>query len=293
MEIKLMYQNYYENSLIHKARGTCEYENSKIKRILRLLNAMGLYQTSQIDKNALNAVISRLKPTCSNKTINKLILITKQAYKFNGLSFDYLEKFPKLKESKRRFDIIEQNELKLIMNHISKLDSKTDNNLMYQCIATMLLDTGMRANELMNVEIKNIDMQQKIILLTTTKTKRDRHVFFSKLSENYIKLMMQKGPKRERLIYNFLKDRLAHERDLIWLVTKLKNELQIDKLHPHMFRHTFATLAYNNGLDVFVLKELLGHENIATTQIYTHITKERLKAAYSKAFSSISSELKN
>lgn len=292
MKIETMYYSYYENSLMHKAVGTCQYELSKIKRLLKLFDSLGLYDTADFDKNALNALILALKSKCSNKTINKLVLITKQAFKFNNIDFDYLQSFKKLKEGKRHFDFIAYEDLKKIMNYISNLDSTIDNNLLYQSMTTLMLDTGMRANELMNIEIKHINFDESNILLTTTKTKKERYVFFTRLSEPYLKKLVNQKPKRKLLLYNFLKERTACDRDLKWLIIKLKNELKIEKLHPHMFRHTFATLAYNHGIDIFVLQQLLGHENIATTQIYTHISKNKLQAAYKSTFNQVAEKLK-
>lgn len=293
MDLKVMFNRYYENSLIHKAAGTCDYERAKINRILKLLNELELYDTLEIDKNALNRIIVALKSKCGNKTINKITLLFKQAYRFNEIEFEYLQQFKKLKEGKVRFKIIEQKELKPIINHIVNLDSNEGNNLLYQTMVSMLIETGIRANELINVEIKNINFETHTILLTTTKSKKDRLVFFNHMTEHYGKLMLQRGPARKQLLYNSLKSRVALFRDLKYLIDKLKKELGISLLHAHMFRHTFATLAYNNGMDIFVLSELLGHENIETTKIYTHLTQSKLQAAYFKTFGNSKNELNN
>lgn len=282
-----MFQRFYENSLIHKAAGTCDYERAKINRILRLMNELCLSHTEQIDKSVLNRVISTLKSKISNKTINKIVLIFKQAYRFNEIEFDYLQTFSKLKEGKRHFNIIEERELAKIMNFVITSDSSIGNNILYQSAITLMLETGVRANELLHIEIRNINFHDRSILLTTTKTKKDRYVFFTELSESYIKLMIKTGPKRNELLYNTLKCRIALARDIKYMIDKLKKELGITLLHPHMFRHTFATLAHYHNMDLMVLKELLGHENLTTTQIYTHISKEGLKSAYSRAFSNV------
>lgn len=285
-----MYQNYLENSIIHKAKGTCDFETAKIKRLLRTFNDMGLYQTSEIDKNALNRLILGLKQDCGNKTINKMLLITRQAYKFNNIEFEYLQSFKKLKEEKRSFAVIPESDLKLIMNQVFNYDSEVGNNLLYQTIICLMLETGIRSNEIINIEIKNIDSHKKRILLTETKTKTDRVIFYTSMSARFVDKMMQAGPKRNYLLYNFLKKRESAYKDIKYLIDKLKKELGITNLHPHMFRHTFATLGYNRGMDLNTLRVILGHENIATTLIYARLSEEKLRQAYDNGFLPIARE---
>jgi site-specific recombinase XerD len=270
MKMNTLFQNYINNTILHKAYGTYEYEQSKVNRLSKMFEEMGIEEVSQFDKNALNQLILNLKKDVSNKTV---------------IEFEYLASFKKLKESKRHFDIIEHDHLKKIMNYMYILDSNQDNNLLYQTMIFLMLETGVRANELIHIEIKNINLSQRSILLTTTKTKKDRFVYYTRLSEKYIKMMLSRGQSdRKYLLYNFIKKRESLKRDLWYLMNKLKHELKIDLLHAHMFRHTFATLAYENGMDVFVLKEVLGHEDIETTLIYTHVTSKTVKASYDKTF---------
>ncbi len=285
MLFSILFENYFNHSLLHKAKGTCDYERSKIRRLSNILEEMGVYDTDHFDMNELNKFILKLKTDISNKTINKYVLILKNAYKFNNVDFDYLKSFKKLKETKRHFDIIEHDQLKNIVNHVYKLESSLDNNLMYQTMIFLMLETGVRANELINIEIKNINLAQRSILLTTTKTKKDRFVFYTSLSEKYINLILNVSPlDRKYLLYNSLKQRESIKRDLWYLMYKLKHELNIDLLHAHMFRHTFATMAYENGMNVFILKEILGHTNIETTLIYTHISDRMIKKTYDETF---------
>lgn len=152
-------------------------------------------------------------------------------------------------------------------------------------IFELLYDCGLRVSELVNMKINDIDMSGKF-LTCTGKGSKERIVPFGNCAIDAIKNYL---PQRDFLI---LKYKLSTKRLLINEQGKTVTRQEIytfiseqgKKIHktisPHTLRHSFATHLLENGADLRVVQELLGHSDVSTTQLYTHISKKRLKDVY-------------
>ena len=136
----------------------------------------------------------------------------------------------------------------------------------------MLYETGVRLRELVNIETKNIDFNNKTILLTETKTKHIRYVFYTKFSEQFL------------LKEDLTKDRLFNqcEHGIYKIFVRANKKLGFDKFHPHMLRHTCATNLLKNGADLETVRQILGHTDIKQTQQYLHLDTNYIKSVYDK-----------
>lgn len=149
-------------------------------------------------------------------------------------------------------------------------------------IVTIFLNTGIRLSELCGINLSDIRDNQ---LRVTGKGNKERTVYlndacFSALSE-YRKVRPVEGViDKNALFLSNRRTRISHQM-VQNLVKKyiVKAGLDPEKYSVHKLRHTAATLMYRNGVDVRVLQEVLGHENLGTTQIYTHLDNEQLEAA--------------
>lgn len=149
-------------------------------------------------------------------------------------------------------------------------------------IIEMFYSTGIRVSELSNLKMKDIDFSnQKILILG--KGNKERIVLYGKKCQDLLNLYLNKS--RPHLLdgdspYLFVGKRIdrLNENAIRLILKKILKKSGIEiKLSPHVIRHTFATDLLNNGADLRTVQELLGHENLKTTEVYTHITNERLK----------------
>lgn len=151
--------------------------------------------------------------------------------------------------------------------------------------------TGMRLSEISNLILDQIDFDLKLILVHG-KGNKDRYVPFSDSIDKALKAYLDQS--RKDLLktnsdnnYVFLNDqgKKLTSRGIEYVMQKVFNKAGIPgKVHPHMLRHTFATQMLNNGADLRSVQELLGHESLSTTQIYTHVTMKHLQTDYQKFF---------
>lgn len=159
-----------------------------------------------------------------------------------------------------------------------------------KAILELLYATGIRVGEITNLKLKDLDMENKILYILG-KGSKERIVFFGEKAkeslENYLKRsrpVLLKGREGDFLFLNKNGTRLT-DRSVRRIVEKYVKKLSLKKkVTPHTLRHTFATHLLENGADLRTVQELLGHVSLSTTQIYTHVTKERLKEVYEKAF---------
>ena len=153
----------------------------------------------------------------------------------------------------------------------------------------LLYATGMRVSELVNLNIDNVDLQEGFIRCVG-KGSKERIVPMGQIailavkdySEN-ARLKLIADPKELAVFVNHHGKRLT--RQGFWkIVKKYAVQAKIRKeITPHTLRHSFATHLLENGADIRSVQEMLGHADISTTQIYTHVTKERLKDVYAKS----------
>jgi integrase/recombinase XerC len=154
-------------------------------------------------------------------------------------------------------------------------------------IIEVLYQTGMRRSELVNLRDKDIDFDRSVFKITGKGNKQRLVPFHTKLTallETYIHERQKKfGNKHETLILtNKGKPATA---DFIYRTVnkRLKQITSLTKTSPHILRHTFATHLLNNGASLIAIRELLGHSNLAATEVYTHNTIDQLKKIHEQA----------
>ena len=168
---------------------------------------------------------------------------------------------------------------------LNSMDKENKNYYRDYCILTLFLNCGMRLSELCNIEIEKIKGDTLTII---GKGNKERTVYLNDASiaaiENYLKNRNDLKATEEAKKYLFLsnKYRPINKRSVEILVKKhIENAgFKDQKYTPHKLRHTAATLMYKYGnVDIRSLQNILGHENISTTQIYTHVDDETLREA--------------
>ncbi len=153
-------------------------------------------------------------------------------------------------------------------------------------IIEMLYSTGIRVGELIRIKLKDIHFDQKQITVFG-KGSKERNVLFGNILSEKLNLYIRhgrselcKGKANDILFLNHYGSPLT-ERGVEDILNRIIKKGGLDfSIHPHMLRHTFATHMLDNGADLKVVQELLGHENLSTTQIYTHVSNERLRRVY-------------
>lgn len=155
----------------------------------------------------------------------------------------------------------------------------------------LLYATGMRVSELVNVPVKNVDLKMQYVIVMG-KGSKERMLPLGRTVLHYLEhyltvvrpqLLHGKPDKAAELFVTGWGGPMTRERFYEIIVAYGKSAGISKRVTPHMLRHSFATHLLNNGTDLRIVQELLGHADISTTQIYTHLDVERLREVYDKA----------
>lgn len=167
-------------------------------------------------------------------------------------------------------------------------DTKTIEGQREKVILEILYGSGIRVSELVNIKIKDIDFNNKTILIFG-KGSKERIVPFGDYALEALNTYINDGRNKylgdnisEYLIVGKNEPNLTTRR-IEQIIDKLIKKTSIKmNITPHMFRHTFATHLLDNGCDLIAVQELLGHESLSSTEVYTHVSNEHLREVYYK-----------
>jgi integrase/recombinase XerD len=217
-------------------------------------------------QNYLFYYVSKNNP--SSSTINSVI---------NGLKFMYgvilkrrfIYSIARPKRDKRIPNVLSKNEIKELINRTRNIKHKT--------ILLAIYSAGLRVSEVVQIKINDIDFSRKCLIIRSGKGRKDRQALFS---EKLIDLMKQYFDSYRPYKWAFEgqdKNRHLTIRSAQQIFKQALLRAKIDKnVGIHSLRHSFATHLLENGIDIRYIQELMGHKNIATTEIYTHVSKKAI-----------------
>lgn len=267
------------------------YSPNTIKAYLNDLNNFNEYIKKDLLSITSNDIRKYLKfiNNLTNKTISHNISSLKSFYNYlesieliNYNPTNEIDR-PKLEQTIPTY---------LTLEEVSKLlDIKVENeyNARDKAILELLYSSGIRISELTSMELSNIDLDDCLIRIMG-KGSKERIIPLGDYAIDALKEYINKYRhqlNKKNTTYVFLNNRGGKlSRQFIFKTIKnyaLKKGIK-KNISPHTLRHTFATHLLKNGADLRIIQELLGHENLSTTQIYTHLTNEKLKSDYEEYY---------
>lgn len=267
------------------------YQSDLINFIDFLSDRFGGVSLQDVQHNFVRSWLASLKEQgMTAKSINRKISSLKSFFKFHlkagAISSTPLAQVISPRIGKRLPVFVKEEDTR---NMIKALDSSTENwkSLNARMLITLFYATGMRLSELINLKEKQVDFSNQQIKVLG-KGNKERIIPVSKeiidLIRMYQQLKLKDFEKATDILLITEKGNKMYPKYAYLLVKQvLGTASTLDKKSPHILRHTFATHLMNQGADLNAVKELLGHSSLASTQVYTHNTIEKLKDVHRKA----------
>ena len=226
-------------------------------------------QPEQVTEDDVKLYISDNLSDRAAASIILFLAAIKYAYS-NILKKDVTHGIKRPRREKKTPSVLTKEEIKKLINIIEAKKSKLMVALMYA--------SGMRVSEIVNLKVSDLEFDDKIGHIRQAKGRKDR--IFNIPQFLFLKLEKQAENQQkvnQKYLFSGPKGRLS-TRNLQKIVKKAANRADIKKdVHCHTLRHSFATHLLENNVDIRKIQELLGHADLSTTQIYTHISTEELK----------------
>lgn len=263
-----------------------------LRLLMKSLQLKADEELLQVSRQQLIAYLVRLKQEGrASSTVARKLASIKAFYRFLTAE-RYIRRNPAevLEAASRGLHLpkvlsVQEVERLLDEPNLGTLDGYRDKTML-----ELLYATGMRVSELVNVPVKNVDMKMQYVIVMGKGSKERMlplgctalHYLEHYLSVVRPQLLHGKPDAAAELFVTGWGGPMTRERFYEIIVAYGKSAGISKRVTPHMLRHSFATHLLNNGTDLRIVQELLGHADISTTQIYTHLDVERLREVYDK-----------
>lgn len=267
-----------------------KYSDNTISSYMRDLKRLNDYfnnkNIDKISKKDMDTFIAHVSESLDVRSVSRLISSLKSFYKYLKLNKlvdkNIMETINNPKLSKTLPKALSEEEVDTLLD----IDLNDDFDYRNKAMLEIMYSSGLRVSELVNLKVNDIDLKNDFV-----------RIFGKGSKERIIPLSEYASEALEEYILNHRRELFKHgENDYLFLnnhgknmtrqgffkilkkIAKQKN-IKTD-FSPHTLRHSFATHLLKNGADLRSIQELLGHSDISSTQIYTHVTNERLQKSY-------------
>lgn len=271
-------RNYSNNTII-------AYKNN-ILQLINYLDSINIKDIKSVKYETIRGYLSYLHENkYKSKSISRMISSMRSFFKYlkgeniiinNPMT---LISNPKLEKKLPKY---------LTINEVEKILNAPDMNdkigIRDAFILELLYVSGIRVSELVNIKIADIEHNERRIKILG-KGNKERYVLYGSRCSDLLKKYMSVRSEFLKYPNDYLilskTGRKINTREVRNIINRIKTKAGVSiSISPHTFRHTFATHMLNEGADIRAVQELLGHENLSTTTIYTHLTNEKLRRTY-------------
>ncbi len=285
-----IFLNFLKYEKRYSAHTITAYENDLNQFILFGTQLIDDFSLEQVDYHLIRLwIISLMNEGSVSRTVNRKISTLKSFYRFlhrEGLieanPTDHVI-MPKM--AKKLPEFVQEKEINFLLD--GQFFGADFEGVRDRAILTFFYSSGIRLSELVGLRFGDVNLDTQVVKVTGKRNK-DRLIPFpvemSQILRVYIQMRNTLFPDAGNILFLTNNGDPVYSKLIYRVVNKhLSLVTTIDKRSPHILRHSYATHLLNRGADLNAIKELLGHANLAATQVYTHTSFEQLKKVYKQA----------
>lgn len=282
----LKYQKNYSDLTISGYRR-------EIEHFIMYLRSEGIDDFAEVKYPLIRGYLTKLhEEALSPRSINHKMSSLRGLYRYLQ-GQEYIDDNPfllveSLKQQQKNPDFLYIDEMMALLDSI---DVSTVLGRRNKAMLELMYASGLRCEEVVELTLRQIDFKRQL-LLVHGKGRKDRYVPFHDYAASWLKdyimedrpiLMSVQHQEHDIVFVNKNGGKMTNRgvEDVVNRITQKYDATK--KIHPHTFRHSFATHLLEQGVDIRIVQELLGHANLSTTQVYTHVTNQHLKEVYDHA----------
>ena len=242
-----------------------------------------------ITKDDAIKYLEYLNKKINARSINRHIVSIKNYFKFleknNDIKYNPFEEITGLKTPKKLPKVLSEDDV----NNLLDIELNDAFSYRNKAMLELMYSSGLRVSELLNLEVNNIDFNMNLVRVFG-KGSKERIVPIDDIATKYLseyitiyRNTLLKNKESDILFLNSRGDKLTRQGFFKILKTIAREKGIKKELSPHTLRHSFATHLLNHGADLRSIQTMLGHENIETTQIYTHVSDNYIKENYDES----------
>lgn len=272
-----------------KSEKTVDSYRRDLEQLRDYITSQGYTSFEEVDRlTILNFITEyRLESLAKDSTMARKLSTYRSFYRYlneyYGIGNNPMESVQSPKNKRKVPDFFFVSEVKHFLNTYVV---EEDAGLRDKTLFTMMYACGLRVSEVVELTWAQIDVDSRVVRIRGKGDKERIVPFFKGFEKQLARYKLgywEKYAQDEHVFVN-LKGKGFTSRGIQFLMQKHADQIGMAmNVHPHMLRHSFATHLLDNGADIRVVQELLGHSSLSTTQIYTHVTNKKLKEVYLSA----------
>lgn len=267
-----------------------------IEEFCSFMKREGMDDFNDVDRIIVNAYIISLRNRSTREGILKNATIARKLSSLRSL-YRYLNQYTDIsnnpflyvktpKQAKRIPEFLFYHEIEVLLD---SFDLSSEEGVRNHLLFETMYACGLRVSEICNLKIEDINFTDDYVEIKGKGDKERIVPFYEDLHQQIDEYLHRVRPTlvsdlKNTYVFVNLRGKQLSARGVQYILDKAVLNCNLStKVHPHMFRHSFATHLLDNGADLRVVQELLGHASLSTTQVYTHVSKQRLKSVYENA----------